>query len=541
MFGRGFMAGTDQQEQIKEHQKMLEAQISNLDPDKDRALKMRQMEAHHLQKKMDTVKRNDLPILQHWTDKPLDQMTERDWRIFREEFNITTKGGALPKPIRSWDEAPLRSQVIKAIHTVGYKDPTPIQRQAIPIALQGRDLMGIAETGSGKTASFVIPMLEYVLNLPPMTEASAVEGPYALILAPARELAIQIEQECSRFAKACGIRCVCIVGGTSIEEQGFLMRGGVEVVIATPGRLVDMIESRYLVLNQCSYVVLDEADRMIDLGFEPQVNAILDAMPQANMKSEIEEEAEKQEGGTNNGELTEDVTNIMDMRQIPYRTTIMYSATMPIGVERLSRKYLRRPAYVIIGEIGKAVDRIQQKVEWVSNEAKLKRLTDVLNDGPPPPIMIFCNQKKTCDVVCKHLERAGWRATTLHAGRQQSAREAALEGFKSGRFDVLVATNLAGRGIDVSGITHVVNFDMSKTIEEYVHRIGRTGRAGLSGLATTFINQDDTDVLFDIKTMLQANNLFCPSELSNHPAAQHKPGAIPDRPSRKDTIIYAKS
>jgi ATP-dependent RNA helicase DDX23/PRP28 len=164
-----------------------------------------------------------------------------------------------------------------------------------------------------------------------------------------------------------------------------------------------------------------------------------------------------------------------------------------------------------------------------------------MNDGPPPPIMIFCNQKKNCDMICKMLERNGWRATTLHSGRNQLAREAAMEGFKAGRHDVLVATDVAGRGIDVTGVTHVINFDAPKSIEDYTHRIGRTGRAGKAGLATSFITADDTDIMYDLKIMLQGASSYIPPELNNHPAAQHKPGAIPDRPARKDTIIYAKN
>eukprot|EP01119_Soliformovum_irregulare_P010494 TRINITY_DN2588_c0_g1_i1.p1 TRINITY_DN2588_c0_g1~~TRINITY_DN2588_c0_g1_i1.p1 ORF type:complete len:450 (-),score=157.96 TRINITY_DN2588_c0_g1_i1:42-1391(-) len=449
-------------------------------------------------------------------------MDDRDWRIFREEYNISTKGGSLPKPLRSWDEAPLRSRVLRAIKEVGYENPTPIQRQAIPIAISGRDVMGIAETGSGKTAAYLIPMLEYIMKMPKLTSENEADGPYALVLAPTRELAVQIDTEAKKFAALTDIRCQCIVGGVSIQDQGLTLRRGCEIVIATPGRLNDCIQTRYIVLNQCNYVVLDEADRMIDMGFEPQVNAILQAMPNTNLKSENEDEAVRQEGANK------------------YRTTIMYSATMPIGVERLARKYLRRPAHVIIGEAGKAVDRIEQRVEFITEDYKTKKLMDALNDGPPPPIMIFVNKKKTCDLLVKQLERVGWKAVALHSGRSQQQREAALEGFKERRYEVLIATDVAGRGIDVSGVTHVINYDMPKSIEDYTHRIGRTGRAGNSGLATSFLTNDSTDIMFDLKTMLQNIGAVIPPELANHSAAQFKPGSIPDRPSRKDTIIYAK-
>jgi len=529
-FGRGLVAGIDPKEQLKERKKYLSEQdTASLKDEKDKLTKIRaeevaRNEKENVNKKLSAMEKDETPVT-HWTKKTLDEMTERDWRIFREDFNITTKGGSIPKPIRSWREAPLNKFILEAIDKAGYKEPTPIQRQAIPIGLQGRDVMGIAETGSGKTAAFVIPMIEYILRLPKLTAETEIDGPYAVIMAPTRELVQQIEQEARRFANACGLRTIALVGGVSIEEQGFSLRRGCEIVIATPGRLKDCIESRYLVLNQCYYVVLDEADRMIDLGFEVQVNAILDAMPASNLKSEDETEAMKQEG-----------------RVGKYRSTTMFSATMPIGVERLARKYLRRPAYVIIGEVGRAVDRIEQRVEWVSEEGKGRKLIQVLQEGPEPPIMIFVNKKKSCDSLAKYVEKTlGYRTATLHSGRNQFQREAAIEGFKSGRYDVLIATDVAGRGIDVKGVTHVINYDMAKTIGDYTHRIGRTGRAGLEGLATTFLTNEDTEVMYDLKQALVATGSFVPQELDRHPDAQYKPGSVPEKKTRKDTVIYAKS
>jgi len=430
--------------------------------------------------------------------------------------------------MRNWKESCLPVELLEAIKKAGYKDPTPIQMQAIPIGLQGRDIIGVAETGSGKTASFVLPMLVYVSKLPKMTNDIEADGPYALIMAPTRELVLQIEQETMKFASFLAFRTVALVGGQPIEEQGFALRRGCEIVIATPGRLNDCIERRYIVLNQCNYVVLDEADRMIDLGFEPQVNSVLDAMPSVMLKSENEEEAELQER-----ELVAGMTK--------YRITTMYSATMPPGVERLARKYLRRPAYITIGEAGKTVDTIKQQVEFIKNENdKRKKLEHLLETGPPPPIMIFVNKKKTCDLLTKSLERLGYRTATLHSGRVQEQREAAMDGFRTGKFDILVATDVVGRGIDVKGVTHVINYDMPKTIQDYTHRIGRTGRAGESGVATSFLSGDDTDIMYDLKHMLTVTNNFVPNELAKHPSAQYKPGSVPDRQKRSETVIYAK-
>eukprot|EP01120_Amphizonella_sp_Union-15-10_P015330 TRINITY_DN786_c0_g1_i4.p1 TRINITY_DN786_c0_g1~~TRINITY_DN786_c0_g1_i4.p1 ORF type:complete len:811 (+),score=227.65 TRINITY_DN786_c0_g1_i4:64-2496(+) len=523
LFGRGFLGGIDKREQIKQYREILtkkEREARRL-KDKEATKEIQkekdkwEKELRRLNKKADTGK--------HWSKKTLAEMTDRDWRIFREDYNITTKGGGIPLPIRDWEESHLPSWLLDAVKEAKYKKPTPIQMQAIPIGLQGRDILGVAETGSGKTAAFVLPMLVYIKKLPKMNSKNASDGPYALILAPTRELALQIESECSRFAKYAGIRCVSLVGGQAIEEQAQALRGGCEIIIATPGRLNDCLESRYIVLNQCNYVVLDEADRMIDMGFEPQILSILDAMPKEKQKSEDEAQAEQQE---------KDHKNI-------YRTTIMFSATMPPSVERLAKRYLRRPAYVYIGEVGQAVDRIKQVVEFVKSESdKKRRIESLLLDGPAPPIIVFMNQKKGCDAISKYLCKLGYRATTLHSGRTQEQREWALEEFRAGRIDVLVATDVAGRGLDVKGITHVINYDMAKNIEDYTHRIGRTGRAGMEGLATSFITNEDAEIFFDLKNMLQKTGNPVPPELANHPASQYKAGTV--QQTRRDTIIFAQ-
>jgi len=308
-----------------------------------------------------------------------------------------------------------------------------------------------------------------------------------------------------------------------MEEQYMKLRKGCEIIVATPGRLNDCIENRYVVLNQCNYIVLDEADKMIDMGFEQQVIQIMESMPKETLKSEKEDVAEQQERDHRN----------------KFRTTLMFSATMPPEVERLSRSYLRRPGTIYIGVVGRAVDRIKQNVVFVRSEHEKKnKLEDLLENGPPPPIIIFVNQRKTCDSVAKHLCKLGYRATTLQGGRSQDQREWALQEFREGNFDILVATDVAGRGLDVKGVTHVINFDMPKTIEAYTHRIGRTGRAGMSGLATSFIHNDDAEIMFDLKRMLIDTDNPVPHELSSHPEAQTKPGTFATQ-SRRDTVIYA--
>ncbi|EOD51103.1 putative pre-mrna-splicing atp-dependent rna helicase prp28 protein [Neofusicoccum parvum UCRNP2] len=449
----------------------------------------------------------------HWSEKRLDQMRERDWRIFKEDFNISTKGGSIPNPMRTWDESGLPKRLMDVIRDVGYLEPSPIQRAAIPIALGSRDLIGVAVTGSGKTAAFLLPLLVYISELPPLNEMTKNDGPYAIILAPTRELAQQIEIEAKKFATPLGFTCVSIVGGHSIEEQAYNMRDGAEIIIATPGRLVDCIERRVLVLGQCCYVIMDEADRMIDLGFEEPVNKILDALPVGNEKPD-DETAE----------------NAVAMSQHlggkdRYRQTMMYTATMPPAVERIARKYLRRPAIVTIGNVGEAVETVEQRVEFVSGEDKRKkRLQEILNSGEfAPPIIVFVNIKRNCDAVARDIKHMGFSSVTLHGSKTQDQREAALASLRNGSIDVLVATDLAGRGIDVPDVSLVVNFNMATNIESYTHRIGRTGRAGKSGVSITFLGNEDVDVMYDLKQMLSKSSISrVPEELRKHEAAQQK-------------------
>ncbi|KAL9026945.1 MAG: hypothetical protein Q9196_004463 [Gyalolechia fulgens] len=449
----------------------------------------------------------------HWSEKKLELMRERDWRIFKEDFNISTKGGAIPNPMRSWAESNLPKKLLDVVDQVGYTEPSAVQRAAIPIALQSRDLIGVAVTGSGKTAAFLLPLLVYISELPALNELSKNDGPYAIILAPTRELAQQIEIEARKFATPLGFTCVSIVGGHSLEEQAYNLRDGAEIIIATPGRLVDCIERRVLVLGQCCYVIMDEADRMIDLGFEEPVNKILDALPVANMKPDSEE-----------------AENALVMSQHlggkdRYRQTMMYTATMPSAVERIARKYLRRPAIVTIGNVGEAVETVEQRVEFVAGEDKRKkRLGELLSSREfHPPIIVFVNIKRNCDAVARDIKHMGFSSVTLHGGKTQEQREAALASLRTNSTDVLVATDLAGRGIDVPDVSLVVNFNMASSIESYTHRIGRTGRAGKSGVAITFLGNEDSDVMYDLKQMLMKSSISrVPEELRKHEAAQQK-------------------
>lgn len=460
----------------------------------------------------------------HWTEKPLEMMRERDWRIFKEDYSIVTKGGGIPRPLRKWEESKIPTKILDTIRRIGYKDPTPIQRAAIPVAMALRDVIGVAETGSGKTAGFVIPLLAYIMELPSLNQVTKHDGPYAIILAPTRELAQQIERETQRFCDPLGFRCTSIVGGHSQEEQVMKLQDGAEIIIATPGRLVDFIEQRIIVLNQCCYVIMDEADRMIDLGFEESVNKILSALPVSNEKPPSEE-------GEHNGQNEEETEMLRKALGASsgkdlYRQTMMFTATWPRAIERLAEKYLRRPGVVTIGNVGQATDRVEQRVEFVSDEERRKkRMLQVLNSTKfSPPIIIFVNYRKYCETVAKTLNNAGWSAVTMYGAKSQESREAALSQLRSGKADCMVATDVAGRGIDIPDVSLVLNFQMARSIDDYTHRIGRTGRAGKKGTAITFLGEEDNDLLYDLKQMItrsEASKLS--DDLRKHPSAQTRP------------------
>lgn len=427
-----------------------------------------------------------------WSEKRLGEMKARDWRIFREDFQIQARGGDLPHPLRSWRESTIPVPVLEAIEAMGYREPTPIQRQAIPIGLEPRDLIGIAETGSGKTASFVVPMLAHVQRQPRLTEDTQHLGPYALILAPTRELAQQIETETRKFASRLGFRVVSLVGGRDLNEQAFYLNDGAEIVIATPGRLQDCLERHILVLGQCHFLVMDEADRMVDMNYEEALHYILASLPSA------------EEG---------------------HRITMLYSATMPPSVESIARTYLRRPATVIIGQAGQAVGTVEQRVEFVDDEAhRQRRLLEVLDSGFAAPMIVFVNQKVNADLVGKDLRRAGWHVAILHSGLSQPQREAAIASLREGRNEVLCCTDIGARGIDLPDVSLVVNYQFPTQFPSYIHRIGRTGRAGKQGCAVSLVDDNDAEHFYELRLALSKSPVSTvPAALAQHPAALQRP------------------
>jgi ATP-dependent RNA helicase DDX23/PRP28 len=358
------------------------------------------------------------------------------------------------------------------------------------------------------------------------------EGPLAIVMAPTRELAQQIEEECVKLCKYTSFRSVAVVGGQSIEEQGFRLRKGVEIVIGTPGRMVDCIENNYLVLNQCNYVVLDEADRMVDMGFEPQVVAVLETMG-GLLKSEDEEQAELQ------------LQTAHSSREI-YRVTAMFSATMPPQVEQIARTFLRHPVVIRIGDEDTGKNkRIEQMVIFLAeNQKKSKLMEEVQRLTSADKLIIFVNAKKQGDTLAWALENASHRVGVLHGGKSQDQREETLDLFRNSKIQILVATDVAGRGLDIPDVSHVINYDVPNKISNYCHRIGRTGRAGKYGTAISFVTDADTEVMYDLKCYLESTGTPVPHMLAKHPAAQAPLGSRDDKGkllgSRKDAVQYAK-
>ncbi|MEO8579109.1 MAG: DEAD/DEAH box helicase [Gemmatimonadales bacterium] len=366
----------------------------------------------------------------------------------------------------SFAELDLAPEVLHAVRDAGYTHPTPIQQQAIPLALAGRDLIGLAQTGTGKTAGFTLPIVHNLISAPLTDEkGKPVHRVRVLILTPTRELAAQVEESFRKYGKHTDLRVVPIFGGVGIEAQSKSLKAGVDVVVATPGRLLDHMERENVSFNDLEVLVLDEADRMLDMGFAPQLNRIVSEIP-------------------------------------PYRQTLLFSATMPPEVEALARKYLRKPVVVQVGRRSEAASTVTHAVYPVPRDRKSTLLAELLKSTDLDSVLIFTRTKHGADRVVRHLEDEGISATAMHADKSQGERTRALDDFKSGKIRVLVATDIAQRGLDVSGISHVINYDVPQQPEDYVHRIGRTGRAAATGDAYTFMAPDEISMVRTIERMI---------------------------------------
>jgi ATP-dependent RNA helicase RhlE len=372
----------------------------------------------------------------------------------------------------------LADNILRAVAEKGYTTMSPIQAQAIPHVLAGRDVMGAAQTGTGKTAAFVLPLLQRMLKHESASLSPARHPVRALVLTPTRELADQIQQNVKQYAKYTQLRSAVVFGGIDIKPQMAELRKGVEILTATPGRLLDHIEAKTAVLNQVEYVVLDEADRMLDIGFLPDLQRILNYLPKQ-------------------------------------RTTLLFSATFSPEIKRLSASYLQNPVLVETARPNETAANVEQLFFSVHEDDKRRVLKQLVRERGITQAFVFCNSKLGCARLARSLERDGLRTTALHGDKSQDERLKALEAFKKGEVDLLVATDVAARGLDIKDVPAVFNYDIPFNAEDYVHRIGRTGRAGASGLSFSFVDGDDKRLIIDIEKLIKKKVEFSPIELEN--------------------------
>ncbi|BES93985.1 ATP-dependent RNA helicase [Nesidiocoris tenuis] len=389
----------------------------------------------------------------------------------RKKFRILVEGDEIPPPCLSFEEMKFPRAIIAALALKKIEKPTPIQIQGIPTILSGRDIIGIAFTGSGKTLVFILPLVMFCLEQETKMPFIKNEGPYGLIICPSRELAKQTHDIIKHFTSHLiksgfpELRCVLAIGGVPVGESLDLISRGVHIMVATPGRLMDMLDKKMVKLDICRYLVMDEADRMIDMGFEEDVRTIF-----SFFKGQ--------------------------------RQTLLFSATMPKKIQNFARSALVRPITINVGRAGAASINVIQEVEYVKQEAKIVYLLECLQKTSPP-VLIFAEKKQDVDAIHEYLLLKGIEAVAIHGGKDQEERSRSVEAFRAGKKDVLVATDVASKGLDFQDIQHVINYDMPDDVENYVHRIGRTGRSGKTGIATTFINKaNDESVLLDLKHLL---------------------------------------
>lgn len=424
-----------------------------------------------------------------------------------DDIPVEASGHDVPEAVTQFNNPPLDDHLLSNISLAGYKQPTPVQKYSIPIVMSGRDLMACAQTGkfeillvanfsnsdigSGKTGGFLFPILAQSFVNGPSTAATTGGAaqfggyrrkalPTALILAPTRELVSQIFDEARKFAYRSWVRPCVVYGGADIGSQLRQIERGCDLLVATPGRLVDLIERGRISLAHIKYLVLDEADRMLDMGFEPQIRRIVE------------------------GE---------DMPKVDQRQTLMFSATFPRDIQMLARDFLKDYIFLSVGRVGSTSENITQKIEYVEDPDKRSVLLDILHTHQGGLTLIFVETKRMADSLSDFLLNQNFPATSIHGDRTQRERERALEMFRTARCPVMVATAVAARGLDIPNVTHVVNYDLPTDIDDYVHRIGRTGRAGNTGIATAFFNRGNRGVVRDLIDLLKEANQEVPSFL----------------------------
>ncbi|KMV65637.1 ATP-dependent RNA helicase [Encephalitozoon cuniculi EcunIII-L] len=407
----------------------------------------------------------------------ISRMTPSEVSSFRKTNEMIVKGTNVPHPIQKFEEAGFSSEVVSSLVEKGFSEPTAIQGQGWPMALSGRDMVGIAQTGSGKTLSFILPALVHAKDQQPLRRG---DGPIVLVLAPTRELVMQIKKVVDEFCGMFNLRSTAVYGGASSQPQIRALHEGAEVVIATPGRLIDLHDQGHAPLSRVTFLVLDEADRMLDMGFEPQLRKII---PKTNAN----------------------------------RQTLMWSATWPREVRGLAESYMNEYIQVVVGnEELKTNSKIKQIVEVCSGREKEDKLIGVLDNFKGDKVIVFCNMKRTCDDLEYVLNRSGYGAVALHGDKSQNIRDKVLDDFRSGRRPILIATEVAGRGLDVNDVKLVINFDFPGSCEDYVHRIGRTARGNTKeGISHTFFTVGDKANARELIRMLREANQTVPSDLED--------------------------
>lgn len=407
-----------------------------------------------------------------------------------DDIPVEASGQGVPEPVIAFTNPPLDEHLLSNIKLASYTVPTPVQKYSIPIVMGGRDLMACAQTGSGKTGGFLFPILSQAFqNGPSAGNPQAGSGfrqrkafPTSLILAPTRELVSQIYDEARKFAYRSWVRPCVVYGGADIGTQLRSIERGCDLLVATPGRLVDLIERGRISLSNIKYLVLDEADRMLDMGFEPQIRRIVE------------------------GE---------DMPSVQNRQTLMFSATFPRDIQLLARDFLKDYVFLSVGRVGSTSENITQKIEYVEDADKRSVLLDILHTHSGGLTLIFVETKRMADTLSDFLINQGFPATAIHGDRTQRERERALDYFRNGRCPIMVATAVAARGLDIPHVTHVVNYDLPTDIDDYVHRIGRTGRAGNTGLSTAFFNRGNRGIVRDLIELLKEAHQELPAFLEN--------------------------
>jgi len=429
----------------------------------------------------------------------IKRMTEEQVEALRKDpsgkgnDSITVRGKRCARPIKRWSQCGLAERVLQVIEREGYAAPYPIQAQALPAIMSGRDVIGIAKTGSGKTMGYTLPMIRHVMDQPPLANG---DGPIGLVMVPTRELAMQVYREVRKFIVPVGLAVSVIFGGSNVKQQIAELKRSPEVVVCTPGRMIDMLTAnsgRVTNLRRCTYVVMDEADRMFDLGFEPQISRII-----GNVR--------------------------------PDRQTVLFSATFPNAVSKLARGILCKPVQIIVGGISVVSNMIDQHIEVLTAEAKQPRLLALLrqhfDDGQ---ILVFVDMQESCDNLYRELIKQGLPCATLHGGMSQDDRDSTIADFRCGNTAVLVATSIAARGLDIKDLVCVINYEVPNHYEDYVHRVGRTGRAGNAGTAYTFITPEEEKYAPDLVKALEKAGQEPPDDvlcMANAYQAKRKAGEL---------------